>query len=93
MGLGGINLILSALDLPTFTSPTYKRYERFVGQFIENLAKECCKKNIELEKKATIAATGQQENPSEPLGLKAGIDAGWQKRGTGHNYNSLSGKL
>ena len=29
---------------------------------------------------------------NEPLGLTVGIGGGWQKRGTGHSYNSLSGK-
>ena len=38
-------------------------------------------------------AVSENYSSNEPCKLKVSFDAGWQKRGTGHSYNSLSGKF
>jgi len=49
-----------------------------VGQLMEAV-------NLEAEETQSFAA------PKEPTKVKCSFDAGWQKRGTGKSYDSLSG--
>lgn len=42
---------------------------------------------------STLDANSSDQADGRPVPLKASYDAGWQKRGTGHSYNSLTGRI
>ncbi|XP_078315372.1 uncharacterized protein LOC111116349 [Crassostrea virginica] len=71
--------ILAIMNIPCMTSGNMKKVERRAGSAIENLAKETC----------DVILKDEAEKSSDSLSLS--YDAGWQKRGSGKNYNSLSG--
>ncbi|KAL7290174.1 hypothetical protein TKK_0015643 [Trichogramma kaykai] len=94
-GTSQINSLLSTLDIPTVSKTTMKRHERIVGVAIEDVAKNSCVESILLEKKLAeekenSCNTNISSTTSKTL-LKGSFDGAWQKRGTGHAYNSLSG--
>ncbi|XP_043271195.1 uncharacterized protein [Venturia canescens] len=97
IGEAQMNTILSALDIPAVTKSLLKRHERIVGVAIEELANESCRTSIRIEKDLTVAADVDPSSrisssiPQKVVSLKASYDAEWQKRGTGHAYNSLTG--
>ena len=78
MGATHVNKFLTGLGVPPLSPCTIKKREREIGPMVEALAKESCKATKEKE----IALS---------KGLDLGIAAGWQRRGSGRAYNSLSG--
>ncbi|XP_071652436.1 uncharacterized protein [Temnothorax longispinosus] len=114
IGESQLNIILSALDIPSFSTATLKRNERIVGPAIESVARNSCREAIKVEKSLTVAAsitpeaelsnnpeqsndeensiTMAEVNQEESVKIVVSYDAGWQKRGTGRAYNSLSGQ-
>lgn len=82
-GLGEmtVNNFLAALNIPTVTSVTFKRREREVGSIFEAVANETCNEALAEEKKRSQDAEK----------FSVSFDAGWQTRGSGRNYASLSG--
>lgn len=62
-GLGErqVNSFLSMLDVPTVSQTTLKKYERFVGLGIEEVARDSCLESIRIEKQMTIDAN-EKEN-------------------------------
>ncbi|KAJ8665908.1 hypothetical protein QAD02_007570 [Eretmocerus hayati] len=91
-----INTVMSAVNIPTVSTSSMKRYERHVGQAIETLAKASCEEAIKMEKMLTIqdlmnkSGGGDVNNNEEsPTELKSSIDTAWTKRTKSNN--SLSG--
>jgi hypothetical protein len=80
MGPTHVNSFLAACNLPPINHKTIIKKQNIVGKEIEAQAQQSCAKAI--EKEATMSHS-----------LQCSYDAGWQTRGTGWNYNSISGKL
>ena len=51
MGNRHLNHLLSTMNMPTMNLQLFKRREREVGNAPENVARESCKINLNLEKK------------------------------------------
>ncbi|XP_078329120.1 uncharacterized protein LOC111135496 isoform X1 [Crassostrea virginica] len=79
IGETAVNRFFAALNLPSVDANTLKKREREVGSAFEAVAESTCQEAIEKE----INCTKDQETVS--------YDAGWQTRGSGRNYASLSG--
>lgn len=60
VGVSQLNVILSALDIPSLSTSTLKRYEKVVGSVIETVARNSCRQAIKVEKSLTIAARNPQ---------------------------------
>ncbi|XP_048743376.1 uncharacterized protein LOC125656832 isoform X3 [Ostrea edulis] len=82
IGETAINALLAALNLPSVTPTTLKRREREAGVAFEAVADATCQNAI-LNEKNSCEVTDSEEAVS--------FDAGWQTRGSGRNYASLSG--
>ncbi|XP_062614819.1 uncharacterized protein LOC134276600 [Saccostrea cucullata] len=80
VGMGPTHLInfLGQCNIPPLSEPSIKKYETRVGKTITDVALDSCK-----------AAQAEEKQMSDTL--QVSFDAGWQKRGTGWNYNSNSG--
>lgn len=90
IGATHVNALLTSVNLPAIAENTLKAREREVGPAIEKVAKESCGKALEEEKGKWLEASINSGRASEGVGIGASYDAGWQKRGKGHN--SLTGK-
>ncbi|XP_062595899.1 uncharacterized protein LOC134257275 isoform X2 [Saccostrea cucullata] len=77
-----INNFLATLNIPTVTSVTLKRREREVGSVFEAIANETC----------NDALIEEKNKSQDPENYSVSFDAGWQTRGSGRNYASLSGR-
>lgn len=80
IGDAAVNRFLAALNLPSIDSKTLKKRERKVGTAVEDAAHSSYHDAIEHEKSC-----------SEEGMKTVSFDAGWQTRGSGRNYASLSG--
>lgn len=58
IGEAQMNIILSAINVPTLKAAMLKRYERVVGPVIEAVARESCQENVRQE----IALTNARDN-------------------------------
>ena len=87
IGRSHVNSLLTSINLPAVAENTLKAREREIGPVIEKVAKESCETALQVEKTKWISAEGS--DGSETVGIGASYDAGWQKRGKGHN--SLTG--
>nr|XP_022341895.1 uncharacterized protein LOC111135807 isoform X1 [Crassostrea virginica] len=76
-----INNFLACLNIPTVSPVTFKRREREVGSVFEAIANESCNEALSEEKNKS----------QDPNNYSVSFDAGWQTRGSGRNYASLSG--
>ena len=81
------NNLLSTMNIPSMNHRLFKKREREIGNVVENIARESCKLNLNLEK-------GMAEQSSSPsadglVGIAVSYDMGWQKRG--RVYNSSTG--
>lgn len=76
-----INNLFAAINLPYIPATTLKRRERETGIVFESVADMTCDDAIAEEKRRC-------ENEEQ---YTASFDAGWQTRGSGKNYASLSG--
>ncbi|KAK3085680.1 hypothetical protein FSP39_007048 [Pinctada imbricata] len=74
-----IEKIFAVLNIPCISHSNLKVQERKVDHAIEKIAQDSC--NTALEREVQESSEG----------LCVSFDAGWQKRGSGRNYNSLSG--
>ncbi|CAC5380311.1 unnamed protein product [Mytilus coruscus] len=59
-----------------------KKHEKKIGKIFVSAAEESCKNAQQLEKEISA---------DKELELEVSFDAGWQKQGSGFNYNSLTG--
>ncbi|XP_021373023.1 uncharacterized protein LOC110463022 [Mizuhopecten yessoensis] len=89
IGVRKVNLILSSLNIPSIHHTTLKAREREVGIAVEVVANNSCQQAIDIE----MSCIQSKSNDKGPNGgnIAASFDGGWQKRGSGHSYNSLSG--
>ena len=95
IGPSHVNSLLTSVNLPAVSENTLKAREREIGPVFEKVAKDSCGKAVEKEKSKWLGeslhsgkrASNEQQ---ESVGIGASYDAGWQKRGKGHN--SLTGK-
>lgn len=78
MGPRHVNTFLTACDIPPINHKTIAKKENIIGQVIEEEAKKSCARSLEEEIQSSNT-------------LECSYDAGWQTRGTGWNYNSISG--
>ena len=67
----------------------FKRREREVGNALENVARESCKINLNLEKQMAEQSSGPSADGL--VGIAISYDMGWQKRGRGHNSSTGHG--
>ncbi|XP_070538473.1 uncharacterized protein [Ptychodera flava] len=81
-----INKFLTVLNMKAIHHKSLKKSEREVGKAIENVAKESVRRALFEEKEVTC----KQSNDTNEL-ITVSVDGGWQKRGSGKCYNSLSG--
>ncbi|XP_063431634.1 uncharacterized protein LOC134714327 [Mytilus trossulus] len=79
MGPVQINNFLATLNLPPVVPSTLKRREQKIDTTLETVAKKSC---LEAQKEEIEKGNGKME---------VSFDGGWQKRGTGWNYNSNTG--
>ena len=82
MGATLVNKFLTSLGVPPLSPCTIKKREKEIGPMVEALAKESRKATKEKE----IALSKETGS-----GIAASYGAGWQRRGSGRTYNSLSG--
>ncbi|XP_070549492.1 uncharacterized protein [Ptychodera flava] len=75
-----LNQMLSSISVPTIHHKTSKRKEREVGESILKVANQSCKQ-----------ATSDEMCASKKPRIDVSYDGGWQKRGSGREYKSLSG--
>ncbi|KAK3084401.1 hypothetical protein FSP39_012922 [Pinctada imbricata] len=75
-----INNVLAELNLPAIHHKTLKQREREVGRAFEKVAESSCNAAILSE----MSFSGDSQ---------VSCDGGWQRRGTGLNYDSLSGHV
>lgn len=83
IGPSHVNSLLTSINLPAVAENTLKAREREIGPVIEKVAKESCETALQVEKTKWISAGAS--DGSETVGIGASYDAGWQKRGKGHN--------
>nr|XP_006821803.1 PREDICTED: uncharacterized protein LOC102801212 [Saccoglossus kowalevskii] len=76
-----VNNFLASLNIPGIHHKTLKKREREAGVGIENVAKRLCVK----------ALTEEQKLSSHENQVDISFDGAWQRRGSGKEYNSLSG--
>lgn len=75
------------MNTPTMNHRLFKRREREVGNAVENVARNSCEMNLNLEKNVSEQLSGPSTDGL--VGIAVSYDMGWQKRGRGHN--SLTG--
>ncbi|XP_062599938.1 uncharacterized protein LOC134261526 [Saccostrea cucullata] len=78
MGPSHVNSFLTACDIPPIDHKTIAKKENIIGDIIEKEAQKSCTRS--LQKEVQMSDT-----------LECSYDAGWQTRGAGWNYNSISG--
>ncbi|XP_062607553.1 uncharacterized protein LOC134269372 [Saccostrea cucullata] len=75
-----LSMLLSVLNIPPLSKTSLKKSEREVGRAVEDVAKNSCKEFATAE----VESFGNDD-------LSVSFDGGWQKRGSGRSYSSLSG--
>ncbi|XP_061190461.1 uncharacterized protein LOC133198381 [Saccostrea echinata] len=74
-----LSMLLSVLNIPPLSKTSLKTSEREVGRAVEDVAKKSCKE----------FANAEQESFCND-DFSVSFDGGWQKRGSGRSYSSLS---
>ncbi|XP_077987622.1 uncharacterized protein LOC144442215 [Glandiceps talaboti] len=75
-----VNTMFSSMSLPTMHNRTLKRKEKLAGEAITHVAKRSCQQ-----------ALRDEVMSSKKPWIDVSYDGGWQKRGSGRDYKSLSG--
>ncbi|KAK3099978.1 hypothetical protein FSP39_012810 [Pinctada imbricata] len=85
-GMGGtqVNGFLNALNIPAVSNTLLYKREKEIGDALEDVAQCSAEKSFNEEIELTKSASNDD-------GLTVSVDAGWQKRGSGRSYDSLSG--
>nr|XP_034322437.1 uncharacterized protein LOC109617730 [Crassostrea gigas] len=84
IGPAQINGLLTTLNIPAISSKTIQKRQMETGSAIEKVAEDTIQNVLQDE----IQATAENEGAEE---LTVSVDAGWQKRGSGRSFDSLSG--
>ncbi|XP_076088184.1 uncharacterized protein LOC143058588 [Mytilus galloprovincialis] len=79
MGATHVNNFLAGLNVPPVHSSTIRKKEKEIGKKIQEVAAESCKSVLIKEKDLSNGK------------VEASFDGGWQKRGTGWQYDSNTG--
>lgn len=79
-----MNSILAALNIPQVQHKLVSKRQTEVGQAVEVVANSSVLECLEEECNATEKETGSKD-------ICVSVDAGWQKRGSGKAYDSMSG--
>ena len=82
-----VNKFLTVIDRSPVSNGMLKRREREVGSCVEELAKELCEEAMEEEGRLSR----KSDTDVNSISVHASAAAGWQKRGSGRSYSSLSG--
>ncbi|CAC5382430.1 unnamed protein product [Mytilus coruscus] len=82
LGYAQIRNFLTECNLPVMSKSCFQKHEKKIGKIFVAAAEESCKNAQQLEKEISA---------DKELELEVSFDAGWQKRGSGFNYNSLTG--
>ena len=77
------------MNIPRMNHQLFKRRESEVGNALENVARESCKINLNLEKQMAEQSSGPSADGL--VGIAISYDMGWQKRGRGHNSSTSHG--
>ena len=87
-GIGNIHLnnLLSTMNIPTINHRLFKKREREIRNAVENIARESCKLNFNLEK--VMAEQSSRPSADGLVGIAVSYDMGWQKRGRGYNAST-----
>ncbi|XP_062581909.1 uncharacterized protein LOC134243696 [Saccostrea cucullata] len=86
VGIGAtqVNSLLSELNIPPVSHAMLDKRQKEIGRAVEDIAAESM--SDALQKELEMMNEEMNEN-----GLVVAVDAGWQKRGSGKTYDSLSG--
>ncbi|XP_067681224.1 uncharacterized protein [Haliotis asinina] len=82
LGESDINNLLAALNIPTVSHFMLDQRQKETGAAMEIVAKESMKDSVKEE--IIFSSPGSRR-------ISVSVDAGWQKRGSGKCYDSLSG--
>ncbi|CAC5422632.1 unnamed protein product [Mytilus coruscus] len=82
LGYAQIRNFLTECNLPVMSKSCFQKHEKKIGKIFVSAAEESCKNAQQLEKEISA---------DKELELEVSFDAGWQKRGSGFNYNNLTG--
>lgn len=98
-----LSRLLSAMNVPPIHHKSLKALERLLDLNVEEVAEASCReaRREEANKEDATSVVCDQDIDKaftvEPsvvdTELTASYDAAWQKRGTGHQYNSLTGRF
>ncbi|CAG2217615.1 unnamed protein product [Mytilus edulis] len=85
-GLGErqVNGFLSTLNIPPVSHRMFDERQKEIGTVLEEIAEKSMKEWTEKEKSMTKECSGNED-------ITVAVDAGWQKRGSGRSYDSLTG--
>ncbi|CAC5388974.1 unnamed protein product [Mytilus coruscus] len=82
LGYAQIRNFLTECNLPVMSKSCFQKHEKKIGKIFVSAGEESCKNAQQLEKEISA---------DKELELEVSFDAGWQKRDSGFNYNSLTG--
>jgi len=97
-----MNKLLAGVEIPPLHSGLIKRRQDEISPIINEVAKESCERALKEEIEATHKSNDEEldfdslleylsDAAKEIAKITVSYDMGWQKRGTGLAYNSLSG--
>nr|XP_022290026.1 uncharacterized protein LOC111101728 [Crassostrea virginica] len=84
IGPAQVNGLLTALNIPPVSTRTLQARQNETGLAVESVAEESMQECLEEEIQETVRNEGNED-------LTVSVDAGWQKRGSGRSFDSLSG--
>ncbi|XP_061187273.1 uncharacterized protein LOC133195447 [Saccostrea echinata] len=84
IGPAQVNDLLTSINIPALSTKTIQNRQTETGLAIEKVAEDTIQQVLQDE----ILATVETERAEE---LTVSVDAGWQKRGSGHSFDSFSG--
>lgn len=84
MNTSQVNNFLAAINIPPVSEKVITNRMKESGLSVEEIAKESMQEAISEERLLTHEKQGADA-------ITASVDAGWQKRGSGRSYDSLSG--
>ncbi|XP_061186837.1 uncharacterized protein LOC133194959 [Saccostrea echinata] len=76
-----VSMLLRVLNIPPLSHTALKSTEREAGKAVEDVARQSCDSVV----------TAERESSSNNEELMVSFDGGWQKRGSGRSFSSLSG--
>ncbi|XP_061190963.1 uncharacterized protein LOC133199106 [Saccostrea echinata] len=84
IGVTQVNSLLSELNIPPVSHAMLDNRQKEIGRAVQDIAAESMSNALQKE-------LGMMNEEMNEKGLVVAVDAGWQKRGSGKTYDSLSG--